>query len=203
MNKIFSNNILIKLILVFFCLFTSLELLADDTRAVQSDNLSWGALSHEQRKILRPFAVKWPELSVKRKHLLLKGVRRWKTMTPEQRENARGRLKRWQNMDEAKREHVRKRYERFKALPEDERKIIRQKMRWFRSLPKDKRRALRNRWEKMTPLQREHFKNKVIKRQKMRREILRRLSPSEKQKLRRMSRPDRIRYIRRWKAQRH
>ncbi len=82
----------------------------------------------------------------------------------------------------------------------EKQQAIRKKMQWFQRLPKEKRRALRERWERMTPQQRQRFKQRVIERQHQRKQFLQRLSPAERSKLRSMPRSERRAYFRKWRA---
>ncbi len=202
MNKIIYNLFALIGIALFVLLPIQSRVRADDTDIANGavSNLSWGSLTPAQQRILKPFSNKWSGLSKQRKQRLLKGVQRWQHMSPTEKKQARKRLKRWRKMDAKQRQRIRNRYERFKKLPLDEQKAIRNRMHWFRSLPKEKRHALRERWREMTPQQRKQFRHRVMERQQRRQKILKRMTPSERKRIRSMSRTERRHLLRRWQA---
>ncbi|MFC6840022.1 DUF3106 domain-containing protein [Xanthomonas theicola] len=97
----------------------------------------WEHLSAQQRELLiAPMRQRWDDAPQQRRRMF-EHAQRWQTMTPEQRARARKGALRYQDMTPQQREAARVLFERLRALPPQQ------------------RRALRDRWDAMTPPQRD------------------------------------------------
>ena len=64
-------------------------------------------------------------------------------------------------MTPEQREQARQRYERFRQLPPEQQERLRRRRDWFRNLPPERRAELRQRWQNMSPEERQQFRQKL------------------------------------------
>lgn len=77
--------------------------------------------------------------------------------------------KRWKDLTQEQRDRIRERYHRFQDLPTDEQDRIRKRYEWFKNLPSEERHQLREKWQRMTPEERKHFRKELKQLRKQRR----------------------------------
>ncbi|NZA26682.1 DUF3106 domain-containing protein [Luteimonas sp. SJ-92] len=100
---------------------------------------AWDQLDAEQREaLIAPVRDRWNDEPQAREHML-RHAERWQRMTPEERRSAHRGMRRWKHMSPERQEQTRVLFRQLRALPEDE------------------RRALRERWNAMTPEQRQQW----------------------------------------------
>ena len=84
-------------------------------------------------------------------------------MTPKQRVQAQQRLEQWRQLSPAQKQKVRTRFERFQALSPGKKQSLHSTYGKFKGLPEETRNKLRQRWQKMTPAQKQQYRGKLDK----------------------------------------
>ena len=125
----------------------------------------WDQLSPDQQRILDELklAERWDALPEARRERLLKGLSHWQKMTPAERHIARKNLKRWRKLPPEQRKALRQRLRRYLQLPPDKRRLVREQARQFRQLPPERRRQLRERWRRLSPAERRHTREGLLR----------------------------------------
>ncbi|MDH5822149.1 DUF3106 domain-containing protein [Luteimonas sp. RD2P54] len=116
----------------------ALALLAAPARAGDTPP-PWEQLDAAQREaLIAPVRDRWNDQPEAREHML-RHAGRWQRMTPEERRSAHRGMQRWKHMSPERQEQTRILFRHLRTLPEDERG------------------ALRERWNAMTPEQRQQW----------------------------------------------
>ncbi|MCW8893735.1 MAG: DUF3106 domain-containing protein, partial [Deltaproteobacteria bacterium] len=149
-NKVLRIYASIVFIFVF-CLLLPNSLLAQE----------FSDLNPQQQRVLQQHAASWDLLSVEKQRTLQKGADKWLAMTPEQRTQANQHLEQWRGLTPDQKQKVRNRFERFKQLTPVQKQRLRTTGSKYLELPVATRQRLKQRWQKMTPEQKLHFRNKL------------------------------------------
>lgn len=123
--------------------------------AQADDGPRWAELDAEQQEVLARFADDWERIAPERRKRLVQFAARWSEMTPEEQERARERLDNWRALSDDRRGRIRDKLQTFQELPPEEQQRIRRQFREFQSLNRERREALRERWQTMTPEERD------------------------------------------------
>lgn len=137
---------MVRLTLILIALGAELALAAD-----------WESLSEAEQRILVPFAADWDQLSEEQQEKLISGARMWTQMTPERQRLAHQRYVQWQRYSSEQQERILERYERFRSLPPARQRMLRQNFARFKALPEERRAQIRERWDNMSPAERQAF----------------------------------------------
>jgi len=71
------------------------------------------------------------------------------------------RFRQWRSMSPAEREAMRTRYQEFRRLPPADQQRLREQRRWFQNLPPEKKHELREQWKRMSPAERQAFREQL------------------------------------------
>ncbi len=69
--------------------------------------------------------------------------------------------KHWKDLTPQQRDRIRERYRRFQELPGDEQARIRERHEWFKNLSPIERHQLRDKWRRLSPEERKHFRKEL------------------------------------------
>jgi hypothetical protein len=123
--------------------------------------IGWSELNHREQEALQPFQDDWDKFSPERQQKLRLNVERMANMTPEQREQMGQRFQQWKNMSPEEREHARRRFEHFKQLSPEERQQLVGRYKSFQDLSPEERSKIQQRWQNLTPAEREQYKEQA------------------------------------------
>jgi hypothetical protein len=121
----------------------------------QSPPRPWQSLDADQRAVLAPMQKDWDSLPPQRQQHMLEKAARWVKLPEAQREEIRQRITRWQQMSPAEREDARRNMRKFKDLTDEQREQLHAAFDRFRQLPPDQREALIQKWQKLSPAERQ------------------------------------------------
>lgn len=128
----------------------------------------WEQLTPAQREELTaPLRERWNANPDERARMLER-ARRWRAMPPEQRKRAHRGMHRWEHMDPVKRAQMRILFERTRGLPKAQRREAMVLFRAMLPMSPEEREQLKQRWQKMTPEEREQWMREHAPRRKVR-----------------------------------
>lgn len=114
-------------------------------------------LAPDIQRVLTPFEKEWATLDAQTQQRLIRGAERWVGMSSEQRAQAAKRMGWWRSLPPERQAQIRQRFEEFKNLPAEQQQRIRQTFNRFKNLPPEQRAALLERFQSMSPSEREAF----------------------------------------------
>ncbi len=129
---------------------------------------AWEQLTPARRnELIAPLRERWNANPDERAHMLER-ARRWHAMPPEQRRRAHRGMRRWEHMDPVKRAQMRILFERTRNLPREQRREAMVLFRAMLPMSPEEREQLRQRWQRMTPEEREAWMREHAPRRKVR-----------------------------------
>ena len=117
--------------------------------------VAWDTLDAPTQLALAGQAERWAALPPERQHALADGAQRWLALDGIGRAQANDRWQTWRSLTHGQRERVHKAWARFRELTPEQQQAVRTAFMRFKELPQAERDWLTERWEQMTPDERE------------------------------------------------
>jgi hypothetical protein len=123
--------------------------------AATVDGLAWDTLDAAKQQLLAGQADGWSTLPPGRQHALAEGAQRWLVMDGIGRAQANDRWQTWRSLTPGQRERVHKAWSRFRQLTPEQQRAVRTAFMRFKEEPHEERDWLTDRWQQMTPDERD------------------------------------------------
>ncbi len=120
-------------------------------------DVAWEALTAGQQQMLERFRGQWATLPPERQSRLAAGAARLGDADPAERDDAGRRFRQWQQLTPEQRGAMREQLKEFRRMDPEEQAKVRRNFRRFRQMSPEERRHMQQRWEKLTPAQRQEL----------------------------------------------
>jgi len=123
--------------------------------AATVDAVAWDSLDAPTQQLLAGQAESWASLPPGRQYALADGAERWLGLDGIGRAQANDRWQTWRSLAPGQRERVHKAWARFRQLTPEQQQAVRTAFMRFKELPQEERDWVTDRWQRMTPEERD------------------------------------------------